>query len=285
MLNPGLLDRIAIALQAALIPGWGLLSPGVMWVLSVTTTLYLIATLTFAMAGMLDVIPAMGRALAKHVMFVWVLTHFHAMGDLLINVFAGLGLLFSPTGMTAAEFALPGRVLWQGQDLLWPLIDYVNKLSWLDYAKNFADIQIMVCAMWLSWIAFFLFALHMLYVQITCQLALLLNFPKIALGIYSGTAFIAQEGLESILRQLFRLVVVALLVGVSTPWLQWLAFPEGQKPDFWSASAMVAGSWVITTLSLVGPRALEAHGGSLITAVAGAAYGLARGGAWIRRNT
>lgn len=283
MLNPGILDRMAIAFNAALNPGWGLLSADVLWLLGVMSTLYLAGMLTFAMTGMLDVVPKICLMLAKYTAFVWVLSNFHTLSDLLINVHAGLGLILSQSSMTAAEFALPGRILWQGQDLLWPLIDHVNSLSWLDYAKNFFAIQFMTAAMWLSWVAFFLLALHMFYVQVTCKLAVLLNFPKIAFGIFSGTAFLAHEGLQAILQQCLRLATVALLVGVSSPWLRWLAFPAQEKPGYWSALALVAGSWTILTLSWAGPRALQAHGGALVGAAAGAMFGMVRGVSWLRR--
>lgn len=283
MLNPGILDRMAIAFNAAMNPGWGILSNDVLWLLGVMSTLYLAGMLTFAMIGMLDVVPRLCLALAKYASFLWAITNFQQVGDLLINIHASLGLILSQSPMTAIEFALPGRILWQGQDLLWPLIDHVNNLSWLDYAKNFFAIQVMTVAMWLSWIAFFLLALHMFYVQVTCKLALLMNFPKIAFGIFRGTAFLAQEGISAILHQCMRLATVALLVGISSPWLKWLAFPADQKPGYWSAFALVAGSWTIITLSWAGPRALQAHGGALVGAAAGAAFGMVRGVSWLRR--
>jgi type IV secretion system protein TrbL len=282
-LNPGIMDRIALALHATLNLGWTGLTPGVLWILSVVSTIYLVGTLFIAMAGMLDVLPQICMRVAVFMGFVWVITNFQGLTEMIANVSAAVGLMVSKSDMTVTEFALPGRVLWQGQTLLQALIDHVNQLSWLDYGKNFAAIQIMVVAMYLSWICFFITALHMLYVQITFKIVALMSLPKIAFGIWKGSAFLAREGVDVILSQAMRLMTLALVIGMTRHMLLWLAFPPGEKPGYWSALSMLAGAGTLMTLSLAGPRAAATHGGALLGLLAGAAFGAVRGISWLRR--
>ena len=284
MLNPGLLDRMLTGAFNALNPGWSVLLNDVLWVFSIVATVYLVSLTSMVMLrGGIGHIPELGLGMGKVMATVWALTNMQNLAKMLIKVSAGAGLILSQTKMTAAEFALPGRVLWQGQDMLWPLINYVNQLSWLDYARNFFMIQFMSAAMWLSWIGFFVFALHMFYIQLTTFISFLLNFLKLAFGLLSGTADLANEGKRAILSQLFTLATVSLMVGLSTPWMQWLAFPENEKPGYWSAFAFVGGTWTIVVMALLGPRALQAHGMSLVTTALGMGYGLMRGVSWLRR--
>jgi type IV secretion system protein TrbL len=283
MLNPGIIDRILIALNATLNLGWTGLTPEVLWLLSIISTIYLVGALTVAMAGMLDVLPQICIRVAVFMGFVWVITNFQGLTEMIANVSAAVGLTVSGSNMTVIEFALPGRILWQGQDLLLALIDHVNKLSWLDYGKNFVAIQIMVVAMYLSWFCFAIMAVHQFYVLITYKIVALMSLLKIAFGIWHGTAFIAREGIDAILSQAMRLMTLALVIGMTRHMLLWLAFPPGETPGYWSAFSMLAGAVTLVTLSIAGPRAAAVHGGALLGLALGTAFGMMRGYSWLRR--
>jgi type IV secretory pathway TrbL component len=189
----------------------------------------------------------------------------------------------SRSDLTAAEFALPGRTLWQAQDLTRALIDHVNKLGWLDYGLNFVAIQIMVVAMYMAWTCFLLLAIHQFFVLISFKMVALLSLLKIAFGIWQGTAFIAKQGIDDILEQAMRLMTLALVIGMTRTMLGWLAFPPGETPGYWSAFGLIAGAATMLTLSIAGPRAASVHGGALLGLAAGAAFGAVRGVSWLRR--
>lgn len=283
-LNPGILDRIMDAFNRVLSLAWAGLTPDALYLLSVLSALYLIAALFVVQAGFFDIVPEMGFRLARYLGFVWVITNLQSLTDTFVRVAVSVGLFVGGNQMTFTEFLSPGRILFQAQGLMFPLIDHVNHLSWLDYGKNFAAIQIMVVAMYLAWFCFLALTLHIVVVVCGFKLLAIWNMVLIPWGIFNGTAFIARQAIDKLISQLLALGTLALITGVIVPILLTLAFPPGQKPTYWSAFAMLTGAVVLAVFSWYGPRLAAAHGGALMGLMIGTGFAMMRAYGWARRQ-
>jgi type IV secretion system protein TrbL len=200
-MNPGLLDDVLAAFAHTLSLGWTGLTPDALWLVSALSTIYLLTCLPLVMAGALDLIPSMVLSVAKVMLCVWALTNLQQLTDGAVDVTVSAGLAIGGAGatflggtpMTVAEFLSPGRVLFQGQQVMQPLIVYVENLSWVSYATHFVSIQVMVVAMYLAWLSFFVCAAHVVLLVVAFKLLAVLALIQLPWGIFSGTAWLAKD--------------------------------------------------------------------------------------------
>jgi type IV secretion system protein TrbL len=290
-MNPGLLDDVLAAFAHTLSLGWTGLTPDVLWLLSALSTIYLLTCLPFVMAGMLDLLPLVFFSVAKVTAFAWAIANLKMLTEGAVNVTVGVGLAIGGAGaallgvppLTVAEFMSPGRVLFQAQNILQPLMVYVDSLSWLNYGIHFFSIQMMVVAMYLSWIAFFICAAHIVLLVVAFQLLAVFALVQLPWGIFSGTSWIAKETLSRLIGLALRLGATAAVTGVIVPILNTLAFPVGSDPTYWSAFGMLTAAGLLVMLSVFAPHLASLHGGALVGMAAGGVFGLMRGAGWSRQ--
>jgi type IV secretion system protein TrbL len=266
MPDPGIFNGMLPSLTRVLGLGWTGLTPEALWLVSQISLWFLLPVLGFALAGHIDVLPTAILALAKALVFVWVVTNLQTLTNGFANVVVSAGLIMGGSQLTAAQFLSPGTILAQGWNTTGPLYAYVENIgsSWWGALTSIAAILIYDLGVLLPmWICFFLMAAHIVVAVIEFQMVALFAVLFIPWGIFSGTAFMAEGAVNGILASGVRLGTLAFVTSALNPWIDTIgrALGTGEEPGVWAALSASAAAGLMMLISWHAPRYASAFFG------------------------
>ena len=101
--------------------------------------------------------------------FAYIIGNFNTLAGIVFRSFAGLGLMASGTGMTAAEFLQPGRLAKVGVDAGAPILEQISEMS--GFPEVFVNITPIV-VLFLAWLVviltFFVLAIQLFITLLHC---------------------------------------------------------------------------------------------------------------------
>jgi type IV secretion system protein TrbL len=280
----GVIDEFLAVFTSYIDSGFGLLGGEVAFI---ATTLIVIdvtlAALFWAWGAEDDIVARLVKKTIFVGVFAWLITNWNSLARIVFDSFAGLGLLASGTGFTAADLMRPGRVAQTGLDAGRPLLESISDLmGWVAVFENLIQILCLFFAWALVILAFFILAIQLFVTLIEFKLTTLAGFVLIPFGLFGKTAFMAERVLGNVVSSGIKVLVLAVIIGIgSTLFSQFTVGFGGAAPTVDDAMAIVLAALSLLGLGIFGPGIATGlvSGGPQLGAGAVAGTGLAVGGA------
>ncbi len=280
----GVIDNFLGVFTAYIDSGFGLLGSEVAFI---ATTLIVIdmtlAGLFWAWGADDDVIARLVKKTLFVGIFAFLISNWNSLAAIVFESFAGLGLLASGTGFSAADLLRPGRVAQTGLDAGRPLLESISSLvGFVAFFENFIQIACLFFAWALVLLAFFLLSVQLFVTLIEFKLTTLAGFVLIPFGLFGKTAFMAERVLGNVVSSGIKVLVLAVIIGIgSTLFGQFTAGFGGATPTIDEAMAIVLAALSLLGLGIFGPGIATGlvSGGPQLGAGAAVGTGIAVGGA------
>ncbi|MFN8682553.1 P-type conjugative transfer protein TrbL [Paracoccus sp. P2] len=280
----GVIDEFLAVFTSYIDSGFGLLGGEVAFI---ATTLIVIdvtlAALFWAWGAEDDILARLVKKTIFVGVFAYLISNWNALARIVFDSFAGLGLLASGTGFTAADLMRPGRVAQTGLDAGRPLLESISDLmGWVAVFENLIQILCLFFAWALVILAFFILAIQLFVTLIEFKLTTLAGFVLIPFGLFGKTAFMAERVLGNVVSSGIKVLVLAVIIGIgSTLFGRFTTGFGGVSPTVDDAMAIVLAALSLLGLGIFGPGIANGlvSGGPQLGAGAVAGTGLAVGGA------
>ncbi|MGI6855050.1 P-type conjugative transfer protein TrbL [Mesorhizobium sp. 1B3] len=280
----GVIDNFLGIFTSYIDAGFGLLGSEVTFI---ATTLIVIditlAALFWAWGADDDIIARLVKKTLFVGVFAYIISNWNNLARIVFESFAGLGLLASGTGFSAADLLRPGRVAQTGLDAGRPLLESISDLmGWIAVFENLVQILCLFFAWALVILAFFILAVQLFVTLIEFKLTTLAGFVLIPFGLWGKTAFMAERVLGNVVSSGIKVLVLAVIIGIgSTLFGQFTAGFGGATPTIDDAMAVVLAALSLLGLGIFGPGIATGlvSGGPQLSAGAAVGTSLAVGGA------
>ena len=182
MNDVAVIDRFLNVFSAYIDSGFGLLGGEVAFLTATLVVIDMtIAGLFWALSHATgqadDVLVRLIRKVLYVGAFAYIIGNFNTLAGIVFRSFAGLGLMASGTGMTAAEFLQPGRLAKVGVDAGAPILEQISEMS--GFPEVFVNITPIV-VLFLAWLVviltFFVLAIQLFITLIEFKLTTLAGF-------------------------------------------------------------------------------------------------------------
>ena len=282
----GVIDNFLGIFTSYIDSGFGLLGGEVAFI---ATTLIVIdvtlAALFWAWGADDDILARLVKKTIFVGVFAYIIGNWNSLARIVFESFAGLGLMASGTGFSAADLLRPGRVAQIGLDAGRPLLESISSLmGWIAVFENLVQILCLFFAWALVILAFFILAIQLFVTLIEFKLTTLAGFVLIPFGLFGKTAFMAERVLGNVISSGIKVLVLAVIIGIgSTLFGQFTAGFGGATPTIDDAMAIVLAALSLLGLGIFGPGIATGlvSGGPQLSAGAAVGTGLAVGGAAI----
>lgn len=280
----GVIDNFLGVFTSYIDSGFGLLGGEVAFI---ATTLIVIdvtlAALFWSWGADDDIIARLVKKTLFVGVFAYIISNWNNLARIVFESFAGLGLMASGTGFTAADLMRPGRVAQTGLDAARSLLESISDLmGWVAFFENFIQIACLLFAWALVLLAFFILSIQLFITLIEFKLTTLAGFVLIPFGLFGKTAFMAERVLGNVISSGIKVLVLAVIIGIgSTLFSQFTAGFGGVTPTIDEAMAVVLAALSLLGLGIFGPGIANGivSGGPQLGAGAAVGTGLAVGGA------
>jgi len=269
----GVIDNFLGIFTSYIDSGFGLLGGEVAFI---ATTLIVIdvtlAALFWAWGADDDILARLVKKTIFVGVFAYIIGNWNSLARIVFESFAGLGLMASGTGFSAADLLRPGRVAQIGLDAGRPLLESISSLmGWIAVFENLVQILCLFFAWALVILAFFILAIQLFVTLIEFKLTTLAGFVLIPFGLFGKTAFMAERVLGNVISSGIKVLVLAVIIG------------SGATPTIDDAMAIVLAALSLLGLGIFGPGIATGlvSGGPQLSAGAAVGTGLAVGGAAI----
>ncbi|WP_297838332.1 P-type conjugative transfer protein TrbL [uncultured Roseibium sp.] len=282
--DTGVIDSFLGVFTSYIDSGFGLLGGEVAFI---ATTLIVIdvtlAALFWAWGADEDILARLVKKTLFVGVFAWLISNWNSLARIVFESFAGLGLMASGTGFSAADLLRPGRVAQTGLDAGRPLLESISDLmGFVAFFENFVQIACLLFAWALVILAFFILSIQLFVTLIEFKLTTLAGFVLIPFGLFGKTAFMAERVLGNVVSSGIKVLVLAAIIGIgSTLFGQFTAGFGGATPTIDEAMAIVLAALSLLGLGIFGPGIATGlvSGGPQLGAGAAVGTGLAVGGA------
>jgi type IV secretion system protein TrbL len=225
--------------------------------------------------------------------FAFLIGDWRNLSQIVFDSFSGLGLKAAGSTLTAADLLRPGKVAATGIDAVRPLLGAAGDLvGFPALFENIVQVVILMAAVLVVLVAFFLLAVQLFVVLIEFKLTTLAGFVLAPFGLFGRTAFLAERVLGAVVATGVKVLVLAVIVGIgSTLFASFVANYAGGQPTIDQALATALGALALLGLGIFGPNiagglvsgAPQLGAGAAVGAVV-AAGGVAMGGAALARG-
>jgi type IV secretion system protein TrbL len=279
----GVIDNFLGIFTSYIDSGFGLLGGEVAFIASTLIVIDVtLAALFWSWGADDDIIARLVKKTLFVGVFAYLIGNWNNLARIVFESFAGLGLMASGTGFTAADLLRPGRVAQTGLEAGRPLLESISDLmGWVAVFENLVQILCLFFAWALVILAFFILAVQLFVTLIEFKLTTLAGFVLIPFGLFGKTAFMAERVLGNVVSSGIKVLVLAVIIGIgSTLFGQFTAGFGGAPPTIDDAMAIVLAALSLLGLGIFGPGIASGlvSGGPQLGAGAAIGTGLAAGG-------
>jgi type IV secretion system protein TrbL len=282
MNNLGVIDQFTNVFSRYIDSGFGLLSGEVHFLTATLVGIDLtLAGLFWAMGGTDDVIARLIKKTLYIGAFVYIITNFSVLSDILLRSFAGLGLVASGATLTAGNLLRPGALAAVGVTAGRPILKQMSDLvGFPGLFTNFDTIAVLGLAWLVVILSFFILAVQLFVTLIEFKLTTLTGFVLVPFALWGKTAFLAERVLGSVVSAGIKILVLAVIVGIGMNLFGQFTVPAGQTLTIDNALATMLASLALLGLGIYGPGIATGlvSGAPQLGAGAAAGTALAAGG-------
>ena len=277
------IDRFMQAFIRYIDSGFGLLGGDVHFL---TVTLIgidvTLAGLFWAMGGDDNVIGRFIKKILYIGAFAFILNSFSTLADIIFRSFTAAGLTAGGGGMSADDLLKPGRLAGVGFSAAWPLLQQISDLTGpVAFFTNFATIAVLFLAWALTIITFFVLAAQVFVTIIEFKLTSLAGFILVPFALWNRTSFLAERVLGNVVSSGIKVMVLAVIIGISSNFFTEFATAGQGEPDLAAAASLLLASLTLFGLGIFGPGIASGLVAGAPQLGAGAALGTTVGAAGI----
>ncbi|CAP44974.1 P-type conjugative transfer protein TrbL [Bordetella petrii] len=251
-----IIDRFTNIFSRYIDSGFGLVNGEVAFLSATLVVIDMtLAGLWWAMDhGQNDVLARLIKKVLYVGVFAFILGNFNWLSGIVFRSLSGLGLMASGSSLTIAEFLQPGRLAQVGVDTAAPLLERVGDLS--GFTSVFANLDTIVVLL-LAWLvvilSFFVLAIQLFVTLIEFKLTTLAGFVLVPFALWGKTAFLAEKVLGNVISAGIKVLVLAVIVGISTLVFNDFRTAMGPEPTLDDAAAVMLASLAMLGLGIFGP--------------------------------
>src|SRR3981189_2863050 len=284
MSGTGVIDNFLSVFSNYVDSGFGLLSGEVAFLATTLAAIDItLAAIFWSWAADEDIIARLAKKTLFVGVFAYLIGNWNNLARAVFEMFAGLGLKASGTGMSTADLLSPGRVAQVGIDAGRPILDSISGLmGYISFFENFVQIVVLLFAWIVVLLAFFILAIQLFVTLIEFKLTTLAGFVLIPFGLFGKTAFAAERVLGNVISSGVKVLVLAVIVGIGSPLFSpFTPGLGGNQPTIEDAMSMVLAALSLLGLGIFGPGIANGivSGGPQLGAGAAVGTGLPPGGA------
>lgn len=277
------IDRFMEAFIRYIDSGFGLLGGDVGFLTTVLIGIDItLAGLFWAMGGEDDIL---GRFLKKILYvgaFAFIINRFSTLADIIFRSFAAAGVTASGSVITADDLLRPGRLAGTGFTAAWPLLQQVSDLSGpVAFFTNFMTIAVLLIAWLMTIVTFFILAVQVFVTIIEFKLTTLAGFILVPFSLWNRTSFLAERVLGNVVSSGIKVMVLAVIIGISSTFFSEFTVAQGAEPDLAQAMSLALASLTLFGLGIFGPSIASGLVAGAPQLGAGAALGTAVGAAGV----
>ena len=212
--------------------------------------------------------------------FAYIIGNFNTLAGIVFRSFAGLGLTASGSTLSMGRFLQPGWLAKTGLDAAAPILQQIGDLAGFPEVFVHLDMIVVLFFAWLVVIvSFFVLAVQPFITLIEFKLTTLAGFVLVPFALWNKTAFLAEKVLGNVVSAGIKVLVLAVIVGISSGLFAEFRIPPGSEPSIDRALVIMLASLSMLALGIFGPgiaTGLVSGGPQLgAGAMAGAALGAA----------
>lgn len=179
------------------------------------------------------------------------------------NTFLQWGAEAGGGGFTGASFLSPSTVATLGFKVALPIQEMLQRFTGMGALLNFPTIIAYMAAFWLIVLAFALISLHVVITIIEFYFAVLCSAVLFPWGLLSHTAHLCEFIVSWLTAGLIRILLTAIIMSISLPLFDQLAFTvtPGGDPTLYSAMILAVTAGVFAILAWQIPTRAAAVGG------------------------
>lgn len=263
--------------------GFGLLGGDVGFL---TTTLIgidiTLAGLFWALGSEQDVVGRFIKKILYIGAFAFIINRFSTLADIIFRSFTAAGLTAGGSGMTADQLLQPGRLAGTGFSAAWPLLQHASDLSGpVGFFTNFVTIAVLLIAWALTIITFFVLAVQVFVTILEFKLTTRAGFVLVPFALWNRTSFLAERVLGNVVSSGIKIMVLAVIIGISSNFFSDFATAAQGEPDIARALSLALASLTLFGLGIFGPGIASGLVSGAPQLGAGAALGTTVGAAGI----
>ncbi|MET3759485.1 P-type conjugative transfer protein TrbL [Sphingomonas sp. UYEF23] len=241
-----------------------------------------LAGLFWALGGEQDVIGRFIKKILYVGAFAFIINRFSTLADIVFRSFASAGITAGGGGISADDLLKPGRLAGTGFTAAWPLLQQISDLSGpVGFFTNFVTIAVLLIAWALTIITFFILAVQVFVTILEFKLTALAGFVLVPFALWNRTSFLAERVLGNVVSSGIKVMVLAVIIGISSNFFTEFATAAQGEPDIARALSLVLASLTLFGLGIFGPSIASGLLSGAPQLGAGAALGTTVGAAGI----
>jgi type IV secretion system protein TrbL len=256
MTNLNIIDQFLQTFIQYIDGGFGLLNGDVVALTSVLIGIDItLAGLFWALDRDGDVLARLIRKTLYIGAFAFIINNFQNLATLIFNSFSTLGLDATPSGLSAADLMMPGKLAGTGFAAAYPLLQQAGSLiGFSSFFTHFVTIIVLLVAWFIVVLAFFILAVQLFITILEYKLTTLAGFVLVPFALWNKTAFLAERVLGNVVSSGIKIMVLAVIVGIgSTLFSTFTAAAQGQEPTIAGAMSLVLAAITLVGLGIYGP--------------------------------
>ena len=186
--------------------------------------------------------------------FAYIIGNFNTLAGIVFRSFAGLGLTASGSTLSMGRFLQPGWLAKTGLDAAAPILQQIGDLAGFPEVFVHLDMIVVLFFAWLVVIvSFFVLAVQLFITLIEFKLTTLAGFVLVPVALWNKTAFLAEKVLGNVVSAGIKVLVLAVIVGISSGLFAEFRIPPGSEPSIDRALVIMLASLSMLALGIFGP--------------------------------
>jgi type IV secretion system protein TrbL len=278
----GVIDNFLGVFTQYIDSGFGLVQGDVRWLAGVLIGIDItLAGLLWALAPDEDVLARLIKKTLYVGVFAFIIGNYNNLAQIIYNSFSGLGIEASGGTVSQSQLLQPGRIAQVGITAGQPILTSISGLmGFASFFDNFVQIIILLIAWLIVIISFFVMAIQLFVSLIEFKLTTLAGFVLVPFGLFGRTAFLAEKVLGNVVSSGVKILVLAVIVGMSSNIFSQFTSGMGDPPTINDALTLILAALSMLGLTIFGPGIANGliAGGPQLGAGAAVGTGLAVAG-------
>jgi type IV secretion system protein TrbL len=278
----GVIDNFLGVFTQYIDSGFGLVQGDVRWLAGVLIGIDItLAGLLWALAPDEDVLARLIKKTLYIGVFAFIIGNYNNLAQIIYNSFSGLGIEASGGTVSQSQLLQPGRIAQVGITAGQPILTSISGLmGFASFFDNFVQIVILLIAWLIVIVSFFIMAIQLFVSLIEFKLTTLAGFVLVPFGLFGRTAFLAEKVLGNVVSSGVKILVLAVIVGISSNIFSQFTSGMGNPPTIDDALTLILAALTMLGLTIFGPGIANGliAGGPQLGAGAAVGTGLAVAG-------
>lgn len=274
--DTGILTQLLIDFRHLFSIGVGNLKADTNWLLMTLITIDLVMAILLNL-GDLDYRKLLIEKILKYGFFIFLVTNYYKLANVILQSFAMIGLKAGGWGITSKMLTDPSALSEHGIKVAQPIFNHITSYSGMDVMFNLGDIILSTIMGLLIIGSFFVMGIQFFITYLEFYIVGCVALILIPFGANKYTAFLGEKAIGAVISFGIKLMVLSFIASATIPLVSKWVLPE--SPTFQMMLYTLLGSLAIAFLSMHAPTVAAGLLSGAPSFSAGMAAGAAMAGA------